>query len=283
MALRIEDVFFLGRSDAVEEGAALLGADEDIASGGEHERGHVDARGALLRFAHQVVEIGEKFQTEATDAVRDGFEIVHVGVVGREAREAGFAVDETQRGELGARGDFGRAAQKRDHPTGDRGAGFRDGHAENEALRTQRAVGHGIDRNERPHAFAHEMERTAVEVSVGKGGEVGPPFMRIEKMSAPAVVGIIALPAQIDGPHGEALRGELPSERTEIRGRAAQSVDAKDLRFGFTKRFPDKTGEGGAVVSVPFEGSRPAGDMLVGWDGGHGPVIFPRGGVGGKR
>jgi hypothetical protein len=36
-------------------------------------------------------------------------------------------------------------------------------------------------------------------------------------------------------------------------------------------------------VSVPFERSRSAGDMLVGWDGGHGPVIFPRGGVGGKR
>jgi hypothetical protein len=96
------------------------------------------------------------------------------------------------------------------------------------------------------------------------------------------VVGVIALPAQIDGPHGKALRGELPPERTEIRGRAAQSVDTKDLSFGFAERFPDETGEGGAVVSVPLEGSRSAGDVLVGWDGGHEPVIFPRGVVGCK-
>jgi hypothetical protein len=214
--------------------------------------------------------------------VGDAFEIVHVSVVGGQTREAGLAVDETQRGEFGPRGDFGRAAQKSDHPTGDRGAGFGDRHAENEALRTQRAVGHGVDRNERPHALADEMEGTAVEVSVGKSGEVGPPFVRIEKMPAPAVVGVIALPAQIDGPHGEALRGELPSERTEIRRRTAQSVDANDLCFGFPHRFPDETGESGAVVSVPLEGSRSAGHVLVGWDGGHERTIFPRGGVGSK-
>jgi hypothetical protein len=35
-------------------------------------------------------------------------------------------------------------------------------------------------------------------------------------------------------------------------------------------------------VSVPLEGSRSAGDVFVGWDGGHGTVIFPRGGAGGK-
>jgi hypothetical protein len=35
-------------------------------------------------------------------------------------------------------------------------------------------------------------------------------------------------------------------------------------------------------VSVPLEGSRSAGDVLVGWDEGHEPVIFPRGVVGRK-
>ena len=148
MALRIEDVFFLGRGEAVEEGAALLGADEDIASGGEHEGGHIDARGALLRFAHEVVEIVQKFQSEAADAVRDIFEIVHVSIVGREPGEAGPAVDKTQRGEFGPRGDFGSLAQKSDQPTGKGCADFGHGRAQNEALRPQRAVGHGIDRNE---------------------------------------------------------------------------------------------------------------------------------------
>jgi hypothetical protein len=35
-------------------------------------------------------------------------------------------------------------------------------------------------------------------------------------------------------------------------------------------------------VSVPLEGSRSAGHVLVGWDGGHETAIFPRGGVGSK-
>ena len=126
------------------------------------------------------------------------------------------------------------------------------------------------------------MQGATVEVRIGESREVSPPFVRIEEMSAPAMVGVIALPAQIDGPHGEALRGELPPERTKIRRGPAQSVDAKHLRLGFSQRFPDQAGETGAIVSVPLEGPRPAGDVLIGMGGSHESVIFPRGRVGSK-
>jgi hypothetical protein len=35
-------------------------------------------------------------------------------------------------------------------------------------------------------------------------------------------------------------------------------------------------------VSVPLEGPRPAGDVLIGMGGSHESVIFPRSGVGSK-
>ena len=82
MAVGVEDVFFFGGGDAIEEGAALVRPDENIAAGGKHERGNFEAAGGLLRFLHETVETGEKIKGETAHAVRDVVEVGHVFVVG---------------------------------------------------------------------------------------------------------------------------------------------------------------------------------------------------------
>ena len=123
--------------------------------------------------------------------------------------------------ELDPRGHATRLPQERDGPPRNGRAGFRHGDREHEPARVQGAVGHRIDRHERAHAFADEIKGCVGQKFPSKGGEVGPPFPRIEKVPAPTGIGIVALSAQVDRPDGETSGREVAGERTEIRRGAA--------------------------------------------------------------
>ncbi len=193
-------------------------------------------------------------------------------------------MDETERRKFEARGQTLEAPRRR--PTIQAGTGARvsvTGTLRHEALRSQGAMGYRIDGDEGPHAFADQMERAPVEMAVGEGREVGPPFARVEEMSAPAVVGVVALATQIKSPDGEAFVGHPAPERTEVRRRAAQAVDAEDVGPGFGLRFPHQARKTFAVVPVPFEVPRPADHVFIGGGGGHATVIFHAAAPNGKR
>lgn len=275
MAIRVENEFFVRGSDEIEEGAALFGADEDVASGGEHEGGQREVGGVAAGVLHEVVEAGEKFDGEAADAVGDVVEVSHVGVVGGEAGDAGFAVDEAHGGNFAAGNDAGGDAEEGDDPRGHGGAVFGDGDGENEATRAEGAVGDGVDRHKRAHAFADNGKRVGGEVSIGKRGQVGAPFVRLEKVAAAAVVGIMALSAQIECPDGVSVCSEASGERTEVRGGTAKAVETNDVGGGAGGGvFPHETGEGGAVVAVPMEVARALGEVFVGDGRGHERAIL---------
>ena len=229
MAVGVEDVFFFGGGEAIEEGTALRGLDEDVASGGEHQGRHMNAGGGLLRGLHEVVEAGEEADGEPADAMWDVVEVGHIFVVGGEPGDAGFAVDEAHGGDFQARHPGACLAHEGDGPTGHGGAGFGHGGGEHEALRAQGAVGHGVDGDEGAHAFADEVVGCVRQMGGDEGGEVGAPFLRVEEMSAAEVIGVVALAAQVERPDSVAFGGQAAGQRTEVGRRAAQAVEANDV------------------------------------------------------
>jgi len=221
MAFGVKDIFLLRCGDTIEKSAALVRTDKNVAAGGEHQRGHFEAAGRLLRRLHEVVEAGEKVDGETAHAVRDVVEVGHVFVVGGESGDGGFSVDEAHGAEFDPRGQAARLPQERDDPPGNGRAGFGHGDREHQPARVQGAVGHRIDRDERAHALADEMKGCTGQKFPSEGGEVGAPFLWIKKMSAAPMIGIVALSAQIDRPDGETSGREVSGERTEIRRGAA--------------------------------------------------------------
>ncbi len=175
----------------------------------------------MLRRLHEVVEAGEKVDGETAHAVRDVVEVGHVFVVGGESGDGGFAVDEAHGAEFDPRGEATGLPQEVDDPRGHRGADFGHGDGEHKAARVEGAGAHGIDGDERPHAFADEMKGCAGEKFASEVGQVSPPFLRVEEVPAPTVIGVVALTAQIDRPDVAPCGGEVAGERTEIRRGAA--------------------------------------------------------------
>jgi len=168
VAVGIKLILLNGRANFLEEGVALLAADERIAPRRKHQCGHSDMLGQFLRVRHQAVKVGEKFQGVAADAVRNSLQVFHVIVIRGEARQRPLAVDETHRLDAQAREDPRAAAHQFDGPARHRCAQCGHRCCKDGAGRPQRAVSDRIDCDQGSHAFADDDQRGLVREPVGE-------------------------------------------------------------------------------------------------------------------